>query len=395
MTQPRVAGFVPLAGFYLLYFGALGVTLPFFPAYLKSLGLSGSEVGVLLALAPLLSLVGPPLWGHLADRTGRADRVLTAVTLGAFACFAPLLWVDRFAALIVVLASYAFFTSSVTPLIDTLTLQHVGTAGGSFSRVRLFGSIGFVISSTAFGLAISRIDRMTVLVPLCLMAAYLVWSFLVRATSAARVAPSVLPGLGLLGDRQLAIFLGATSLHWIACSPFHGTFSIHVQALRLAPPVVGISAGLGVLAETCFMYFYPRFAERLSPQRLLLIAFVSSSVRWFVMSLTSQPEVIVLISSIHGLTFGAFYVASIAFVSGRVPSELRASGQGLFASATFGLGGLVGYLASGVGYDALGGHRLFAVAGAVELMAAALVLKVGTAAATPTKVTQAVSTEAL
>ncbi|HME91967.1 MAG TPA: MFS transporter, partial [Myxococcaceae bacterium] len=62
MKQAQVAGFVPLAGFYLLYFGALGVTLPFFPAYLKSLGLSGSQVGMLLALAPVVSLVAPPIW---------------------------------------------------------------------------------------------------------------------------------------------------------------------------------------------------------------------------------------------------------------------------------------------------------------------------------------------
>ncbi len=396
MMKPRGAGFVPLSGFYLFYFAALGVTLPFFPAYLKSLGLSASQVGVLLALAPIVSLFAPPIWGHLADRTGRADRVLTVAALGALVCFSPLLVVDKFAALIVVLASYAFFTSAVTPLIDSLTLQHVALAGGSFSRIRLFGSLGFVISSTAFGLVISKVDRMTVLVPLCLMGAYFAWTFNVRTRSGARVPAGALSGLRLLSDRDLAIFLGATCLHWIACAPFHGTFSIHVQALGLPPPVVGISAGLGVLAETCFMYFYPRFAHRISPRPLLLLAFVSSSARWIVMSLTSGPEVIVLISSIHGLTFGAFYVASIAFVSTRVPPELRASGQALFASATFGLGGLIGYLASGAGYDALGGHRLFAVAGGIELLAAALVVKLRpVAAGTSEKLIGAVSTEAL
>ncbi len=395
MTHPRVAGFVPLAGFYFFYFGALGVTLPFFPAYLQSLGLSGSQVGLLLALAPMLSLIAPPIWGHLADRSGRADRVLTLVALGALACFAPLLKVDRFAALIIVLASYAFFASSVTPLIDSLTLRRVELAGGSFSRVRLFGSLGFVISSTAFGLTVAKVDRITVLVPLCLMAAYLFCSVWVRASSAARVPPGALSGLRLLRDRELAIFLGATSLHWIACSPFHGIFSIHVHALQLAPTVVGLSAGVGVLAETCFMYLYPRFSDRVSPQRLLLIAFLSSSARWVAMSLISRPVLIVLVSSIHGLTFGAFYVSSIAFVSRRVPAALRASGQALFASATFGLGGLLGYLSSGAGYDALGGHRLFAVAAGIELMAAALVLKLRPAASDPSQVSDLLSTEAL
>jgi PPP family 3-phenylpropionic acid transporter len=105
------------------------------------------------------------------------------------------------------------------------------------------------------------------------------------------------------------------------------------------------------------------------------VAFVASAVRWGGMALVSSPEGMVLIAPLHGMTFGAFYVASVAFLSRRVPPELRASGQALFAAFTFGLGGLVGYLSSGVGYDWLGGHRLFAVAGVVELVAAGLVLR--------------------
>lgn len=394
MTEPRSAGFLQLSGFYLFFFAALGVTLPFFPAYLKSLGLSGAQIGLLLALSPTVSLIAPPIWGQLADATGRTDRVLRIVALGAVACFSPLLWVDRFATLIGVMAAYAFFQSSVTPLIDSLTLQRVSAAGGSFSRVRLFGSLGFVISSTAFGLCFSSIDRMTVLVPLCLMGAYFLWSFSLRSRASARLAPGPRNALRLLSNRDLVLFLIAASLHWIACAPFHGTFSIHMRALQLPPSAVGISAGLGVLAETAFMYFYPLIAPRIAPRRLLLLAFVSSSLRWVVMSLASDARIIVAVSLIHALTFGAFYVASIGFVSARVPPELRASGQALFASATFGVGGLIGYLGSGAGYDAIGGHRLFAVAAAVELMAAAVVLQLRPVDLRA-KIPDAASTEAL
>jgi PPP family 3-phenylpropionic acid transporter len=85
--------------------------------------------------------------------------------------------------------------------------------------------------------------------------------------------------------------------------------------------------------------------------------------------------VLVALAPLHGLTFGAFYVASVAFLSRRVPPELRASGQALFSAVTFGLGGLVGYASSGAAYDWLGGHRLFAVAAVLELVAAVLVLQ--------------------
>lgn len=396
MTAPRGAGLVPLSGFYFLYFGALGVTLPFFPAYLKSLSLSASEVGVLLALPPLFSLFAPPLWGHLADRTGRGDLVLNVVSFGACACFSVLLWASHFASLIPVLAAYALFSSSVTPLIDSLTLQRIALWGGSFARVRLFGSLGFVLASSMFGMSVARIDRATVVVPLCLMAAYSAWSLSIRARSESIAPPRPFSGLHLLADRDLAVFLAATCLHWIACAPFHGTFSIHVQALRLPPSVVGLAAGLGVLAETAFMYFYPRFSTRFAARHVLFLAFFASALRWAGMAVVDRAAFIILLSLLHGLTFGAFYVASVAYVAATAPPQLRASGQALFASATFGIGGLIGYLASGIGYDALGGHRLFAAAGLVDLLAAGLILR--TKPARPTAESQPAllgSTEAL
>jgi len=94
------------------------------------------------------------------------------------------------------------------------------------------------------------------------------------------------------------------------------------------------------------------------------------------MAAVDRPAFIILLSLLHAFTFGAFYIASVAHVASRTPPQRRASGQGLFVSITFGVGGLIGYLISGVGYDALGGHRLFAVAALVELAAAWLVLRI-------------------
>ena len=376
MTAPKGGGIVPLGGFYFLYFGALGIILPFFPAYLKSLALSASQVGVLLALPPLFSLLAPPLWSLLADRSGRADVVLSVLSFGACACFSLLLAAQRFSWLLLVLAAYAAFNSSITPLIDSLTLERLSSSRGSYARVRLFGSLGFVLSSTIFGMAISKIDRATVIAALCLMAGYFAWSLAIRTASAGVHVGRLLGGFRQLADRDLAVFLTGTCLHWIACAPFHGTFSIHLQALGLRPRVVGLASGLGVLAETAFMYSYPRFSNRISAKHLLFVAFVASSLRWIGMAAVDRPAFIILLSLLHAFTFGAFYIASVAYVASRTPPQLRASGQGLFVSITFGVGGLIGYLISGVGYDALGGHRLFAVAALVELAAAWLVLRI-------------------
>ncbi|MBX5480887.1 MAG: MFS transporter [Myxococcaceae bacterium] len=378
----RAAGFAPLAGYYLLYFATTGILLPYLPAWLKSLGLPASQVGVLIALQPTWTLIAPPLWGHLADRFGRPDRVLSAISLGAVIGFAPLLVTERFWPIVLALTAYAFFASAITSIADSLALHRVALRGGSYARIRLFGSIGFVLSTSAFGFAVDKMDRRVIAVALALMGAYFLWTFTLRAQAAAVPGRHPLQGLTLLRHRDLALVLLACALHWIASAPYHGNFGIHVIALHLPPWVIGVSAALGVIAEILVMYLYPRVAERLAPRHVLLVAFVGSAVRWTGMALVDGAAAIIALSLLHGLSFGAFYVAAVQFVSRRVPATLRATGQALMASVTFGVGGLVGYVSAGAGYELLGGHRLFAAAAVLELVPAALILFARPASAT-------------
>ena len=83
-----------------------------------------------------------------------------------------------------------------------------------------------------------------------------------------------------------------------------------------------------------------------------------------------------------GFTFGSFYIAGVTYVARRVPDAMRASGQALMVAVTYGVGGLVGYLGAGSGYEWLGGFRLFAVAAALELVPALLILGVREASVT-------------
>jgi PPP family 3-phenylpropionic acid transporter len=392
MSPPQAAGRIPLVGFYLLYFSTVGITQPFLPAYLRSLALSTSEVGLLLALTPLASLVAPPLWGHLADRTGRLSRVLTLLAVGSALCFAPLLSVDRFPALVATIAAYACFSSSITPMVDSLALNHVAQRGGSYAHLRLFGSLGFILSATSFGLMVRTVDRSTILVAVTIFAVLAVWSLTLRSQATAGATPHPLAGLRLLRDnKDLRWLLAATGLHWMACAPYNGMLAIHVLALGLPPSVVGICAGTAVAAEVAAMLLYPRLADRIAPRHLLCLSFVMSALRWGGMAVVSSPVLIVALALLHSMSFGVFYVSSVAFMARRVPQHLRASGQGLFAAVTFGVGGLIGFSASGAAYSLLGGgHALFAVAGGVELIAAMLVLQ-ASPAPTPDPQAEAIS----
>ncbi|MCU0700580.1 MAG: MFS transporter, partial [Myxococcaceae bacterium] len=126
-------------------------------------------------------------------------------------------------------------------------------------------------------------------------------------------------------------------------------------------------------SEVLVFATWPRWSHRVRPRALLLVAFGVSALRWGAMGLTTSPTLLVALAALHGLSFGAFYVASISWVADRAPGSLRATGQSLFVAATFGLGGLVGFTGAGRLYDGVGGQRLFQLAALAELVPALVV----------------------
>ena len=380
MSTPERGTSAPaLSLYYVFIYGAIGITLPFFPQYLKSLGLTGTEVGMLLAVSPALSLVAPPFWGQLADRTGRPGLVLLVVTAVACGCFAVFLVVKSFTAVFFVFVIYGCFASAISTLIDSMTLHHVAQSGGSYARVRLWGSIGFATMSLSFGRLVDVIDERVVIVTVVLTALGSGWTALglsrVTVIAAAGPRPDFAAALRMAERREVRVFLVAVALHWFACGPYHSALSIHVTALGLPTRVIGDAATLGVLSEIAVMTTWPRWGHLVSPKRLLFLSFAASALRWLGVALTDSGTVLVLLGLFHAFTFGIFFLSAVAFMAERSPPTLRATGQALFVAAAFGVGGLSGYIATGVGLDLLrSSHAVFAIAAGLELVPAVLIL---------------------
>ena len=369
----RLRSLAPLAGVYALYFASTGVTLPFLPGYLRWRGLSATEIGFLLAIQPAVALVAPQIVCAFADRWGRHARVLAGVTAGATIAFGTLLLVDSFVGYAAALCLFALFVTSVVPLVDALSIEAVRRAGASYSHLRLFGSIGFVCASFGVGLFFTTEGRAVLLLPIAFLAAAALLASLVRGE---RATAFVVAGFDPVLRRTLVPLLAASAVHWIACAPFHGSLALHVMALGLPGWVVGASAAIGVVAEIGVMLLYPRLLQPFEERSVLAFAFVASAGRWLGMSFCTSAGAIVALSLLHGLTFGAFYIAALSFLARTVPADQRARGQGLYGAVTFGAGGLIGFVVSGYGFDWLGGGGLFGAAAATELLAALVALRI-------------------
>ena len=359
--------------FYVLYFGSVGVTLPWLPAWFDELGFEPSRVGLLLALHPLAMAVCPPFWGAWADRSGRPDRVLRLLAFGAALTFSPLLVVRSYAATVACVAAYAVFVSSITPTLDSVALRSVAGSGAEYARIRLFGSVGFVVTTFAFGHGLKAPGVLIVQVAWGFMLAYALWSLRLEARSAPSRGAHPLAAVALLKEPSSRRLMLACAAHWVACSPYHGSFARLVKDRAFASSVVGDSVGMGVLAELAVMAAWPLFAGRWSTRTLLVASFAVSGARWVAVAFSTDPRLLVSLQLLHGFTFAAFYLAAVAEVSARVPPELRASGQALFASFTFGIGGCVGFAVSGFLLEWAGSAALFAAAGMLEGVAALVV----------------------
>lgn len=367
MGDARSVG-VRVSLLYFVYFLSDGVCLPYLPVAMKRMGFDQGQIGQVLAASLLIQLLAPPLWGFLADRTGGGRWILPGVAaLGA---------VSMIVAAIVpagtpFLVAYMFFClarSPVGPVLDSLALSHPGLGPSAYGRLRRWGSLGFLLTASGAGLFID--GHSTRWIPASVGIIWLIFLVLTLGgpREDARVPAGRLPLRSLYGRPAIWIFLGAASLHMAAMVPFHSHFANMALERGVGGHWVGLSWFGGVGLEILVLTRLGGLVERLGARPLLLIALVLSVLRWILTAYCHDGLLLAAVQLSHGITFGAFFGASVLWMNRSVGPELRVSSQGLLYSIAFGFGGILGQLASGHAHHHLGSARLFELAAVAELI---------------------------
>jgi PPP family 3-phenylpropionic acid transporter len=356
--------------FYFFYFGAVGCYVPFINLYLEGVGLSGSAIGLLAALPPLMLLGASPLWGALGDRFHIHRRLLPIATLGAILPTLLMLATAQLPVLIVLVVVAAFFISPTLALIDSAVLDLVDGTRYSYGNIRIWGSVGFTLFTWLMGFVIN--------------ARGLPWLFygnaallLVSGLIALAMPPrrqtwqtSFRASVGqLLRRRPLALFLVGTFLVGASLQASYSFYPLHLIALGANPAWLGLAGALGALAEVPVLYASGRIFERLGLRRTVMGGYLMFAVRWGILALTTSPRVALFTNLLHGVTFSPFLAGGIAFVAGQTPPGLHGTAQGLLTAVGFGLGAAVGAFGGGLLYDAFGASGMFAVGALAALLA--------------------------
>lgn len=359
-----------LSAWYFFYFAFIGAFSPYFTLYLQSLGLAAAAIGTLMSLMSAMRLVAPNLWGWLADRTGRKAVVVRLSALFSAAGFAAFFHAGDFWPLFVAMALVSFFWSASLPLVEALTLRHLEGRAEQYGRIRLWGSVGFIVAVLGTGAWLDRMEIASLLwVNLGLLAGIVACAWLLAD------APTVPQGgaapelrAGLLRPEVVAL-LAACFFMSAAHGPFYVFYSIHLVDHGYGKTAVGALWSLGVVAEIAVFVAMPRLMRRWSVRAILRASLALAVVRFLAIGWgADQAWLLVVAQVMHGATFGAYHAAAVAALHRWFPERQMARAQAVYGSISFGAGGMVGNLVSGAAWDGVGPGMTFTLGAALALV---------------------------
>lgn len=368
------AGFpgVRLAGFYFLFFAAVGGYMPYWALYLETLGLQAAAIGTIMAAVMATRIVAPNLWGWLADHRGRRMGVIRTGACVALACFALVPAVREPVPLAAVLVLYSVFWTAVLPQFEAVTLAHLGPRAASYSRVRLWGSVGFVLASALVGAVIeARGAQVLPWLLLALIAGVAAMSFVVREPAAAGTRGTAPASVGreALPTSRVVCLLLACALMQASHGPYYVFFSIHLQGLGYAGAQIGALWALGVVAEVGLFALMPRLLASAPQVPMFVLCFALTTLRWLMLGLLpASVSVLVLVQLLHAVSFGAFHALAIALVHRLFGAARQGRGQALYSSLSFGAGGAAGSAAAGLIWSGAGAQASWLAAAAAAAL---------------------------
>jgi PPP family 3-phenylpropionic acid transporter len=367
-----------LAAFYFFSYGAIGALYPLLPLVLDARGLDATEISWVMAIPPVANLFVPALWGVLADGYQARTQVLRAVSFGAALSTLLFLGVDDLTSAIVAMAAATLFRSPIPSLVDSATYAALGANRAGFARVRLWGSVGFVLCVTAVG-TITGAGQSTLMISLA--AAIFGCSSIVAlglsAPPVRREASVLSQAIDHIVRSKMVLLFVATALYYAAHAIFDNLFALHMKALG-HESLVGWAWGLAVTAEVAMLSVARGVVASRRASDLLVFAGAVSTVRWLLTSVITSSVLLVGLQLLHAITFGLWYISLVNQVQERVPEKLRTAVQGVLYAA-LGLGTTIGILVGGRVFEHLGGAAMFRVAAASAFAATSIYILVGRA----------------
>jgi PPP family 3-phenylpropionic acid transporter len=368
--------YLRLSLFYFAYFLMLGGYAPFFALYLKSLRFSSFEIGMLLALVPVVRSFVPALWAWAADHQGERRHLVRWTTVGATVACAGLLLGSGFWWLFVVLLVLNVFWCAALPLVEATTFGLLKGRLGDYGRIRVWGSLSFILAVLAMGPALDENGVGTL--PWALLLLFGLMAGAAWLLPSDRMPPhhgEHVPIARVVRRPEVVALFAACFLMSLAHGPYNSFYSIHLVDLGYSKTALSWLWTVSVVAEVGVFLWMPRILQRVSIPGVIAFSLGCAVVRFLAIGWAAQYAAVAAAAQLlHAATFGAHHAAALAAIHHFFQGRHAARGQALYTGVGFGAGGAAGAFLSGWMWDHIGPGLTFTFGAATALVALAIVV---------------------
>ncbi len=373
---------LPLTLFWFVHMGSLGIFFPYFSLYLKeNAGLSGTQLGWILAIVPLVSIITQPLWGQVADRTGARSRIVAFLSVGSALGYLWLAGANGFVAIVLATLALAFFGAAVLPIVISVSLASLRDAGPhAFGFVRVWGTVGYFFIVLIFPWILARYQSAYGMVPKAggvsepgLEIMFVVTAGLVFVAAL----------LGLFLPRDGAVSLRAARGDWKSLLYNNAyirflSFSFGAYLLSNGPmwlfPIFVRARG-GDIETIRSMWVYMLVVEiplilasgsglkRLGARGLLGVGVFVGGLRWILCAIITDLWLLAVVQTLHGVTVVGLLMGGPLYLDIIAPEKLRSTAQAVLSMVGVGIAGIVSNLGSGWLLEHAGVDILYIVTG--------------------------------
>ncbi len=358
---------VRLSSFFVVSFAFWGVQMPYWPLWLKDIGLSSSQIGLLLACTYLVK-ASNPITGYLVDKYNNWRAILLGLSISSTAAYSLYFAADGFWALLMVTLLSGALLSAIQTTAEGLAVSTAISRKMNYGRIRLWGSVSFIMISTMTGHLLEG-NPLSIVLWLCLgcLVCTILACFFILPPSSPRTFSATKTGTAvqppslwlLLRHPVFVLLLGTVSLIQVSHVVYYGFSSLYWQKSGLSDFHIGLLWAEGVIGEILLFAFSGYILKKITPLQLILLGAIGSLIRWTVLGATTDFWLLSLVQWMHGITFAMTHLGTLFFIAHIVPNTLSGRAQALYFALPLGLFQGSAMIVSGSIFDTWGGNSFY------------------------------------
>lgn len=355
--------------------GAAGFLYPFLNVYYREIGLSGTQIGLIGMLAALSAAFATIFWGLINDRLGKTRLLYTIACAGSVALVLFLAQARAYFLIVLIAVCFNLFHRPTFTMVDITTLKMLGDYKENYGVYRLWGTLGFILTSAASGFVLEQtgLRGMFIIFPLAMVGFWLITQRLPNEPAPPTTSNFGKGILEMMTKPAFVLFTASVLVLWTGAMAGLNFVSVVAKDMGATERLVGLISTVAAIAEVPLLQYSNRVLRKFGTVRLLIFSIIAYSLRLFLYAFMPSASWVLWLSLLQGISYGPFLIGSVAYIYEMAPDHLKSTSQGILGTITS-LGSLSASLLGGWLYDHVSRFQMYTILGSISLAALFLFL---------------------